>query len=189
MSKSPRARAETTRREILEAASILFRQHGVDGVSLSRVMAEIAMTPGGFYKYFSSKEALACEVCVNAIRQSQESWQAIFERAPRLSEPPLRYLASQYFPTAAEGQCPVVTLGQDAADLSHDKSFRQVYSEGSKALLDKLLSLAKEQSPTVSRKHTLVQFAAMVGIGFLSRATGTEQWVKEMEDALLAQLK
>lgn len=39
-------RAEITRRGILASATELFRQHGVNEVSLSRIMAEIGLTPG-----------------------------------------------------------------------------------------------------------------------------------------------
>ncbi|WP_428996854.1 TetR/AcrR family transcriptional regulator, partial [Pseudomonas aeruginosa] len=43
----------------MQSATELFRQHGVYEVSLAKIMGEIGMTPGGFYKYFDSKEALA----------------------------------------------------------------------------------------------------------------------------------
>jgi TetR/AcrR family transcriptional repressor of nem operon len=49
---------KTTRRKILDAASRAFREHGVDGASVSEIMAEAGLTVGGFYRHFESKEEL-----------------------------------------------------------------------------------------------------------------------------------
>ena len=55
-----RTKAETaeSRRQILEQAARLFREHGTERVSLDEVMEAAGMTRGGFYKHFSSKEDL-----------------------------------------------------------------------------------------------------------------------------------
>jgi AcrR family transcriptional regulator len=39
------------------AASPLFRQRGIEAVSVLDVMAQVGLTAGGFYRYFESKEA------------------------------------------------------------------------------------------------------------------------------------
>ena len=52
----------TTKRRvngILEAASRLFREHGIAAVGLTKIMAETDLTVGTFYTHFKSKEALA----------------------------------------------------------------------------------------------------------------------------------
>ena len=41
-----------TRERILEAASRLFREHGIAAVGLAKVMAEAGLTVGTFYTHF-----------------------------------------------------------------------------------------------------------------------------------------
>jgi len=43
---------EEARARILEAASRLFREHGVEGVGLAKIMAEADLTVGTFYTHF-----------------------------------------------------------------------------------------------------------------------------------------
>jgi AcrR family transcriptional regulator len=45
----------------VEVAARLFRERGVAQVSVADVMAEAGLTHGGFYKQFTSKDALAVE--------------------------------------------------------------------------------------------------------------------------------
>jgi len=188
MSSHKGSKAEATRVLILEAATKLFFQLGVNEVSISRIMAEIGLTTGGFYKYFSSKEMLAAEICDRAFRKARGAWEEQAARARQSSENPYRYLINQYLSFAEKGQCAVVAFSHDAADTSHDQLFSQSYREGTKALLDSLLSVAQEPGTGRAREQVLVHFAAMLGAGLLCRATGAEQWVREIETALLDQL-
>ena len=67
-----RSREDTarTRRRAVAAASRLFRERGIESVSLGDVMAKLKMTAGGFYRHFESKEALAAEACAAAFASS-----------------------------------------------------------------------------------------------------------------------
>jgi DNA-binding transcriptional regulator YbjK len=58
MGRSSRAQAEQSRMRIVDAATALFRRHGVDAVSIADIMKAADMTQGGFYKHFTSKDAL-----------------------------------------------------------------------------------------------------------------------------------
>ncbi|MEU2776392.1 helix-turn-helix domain-containing protein [Streptomyces sp. NPDC007162] len=49
------------RRRAVAAASQLFRERGVNGISVADLMKSIGLTTGGFYKQFPSKEALIAE--------------------------------------------------------------------------------------------------------------------------------
>lgn len=59
--------AEERRQEILGAALRVFVRHGVDGATMQDIAAEVGLTAGALYRYFSSKEELleavfaACE--------------------------------------------------------------------------------------------------------------------------------
>jgi AcrR family transcriptional regulator len=52
---------DATRERILDAASRLFREHGIAAVGLAKIMAEADLTVGTFYTHFKSKEALVRE--------------------------------------------------------------------------------------------------------------------------------
>ena len=65
-----REEAARTRRTAVAAASRLFRQRGIEAVSVADVMAQVGLTAGGFYRHFESKEALAKEACAEAFAQS-----------------------------------------------------------------------------------------------------------------------
>jgi AcrR family transcriptional regulator len=62
VSPSPRprqARAERTRRDIIDVAALAFAEHGFDRVSMNDLVRASGLTKGAFYFHFSSKEALA----------------------------------------------------------------------------------------------------------------------------------
>ena len=58
MGRSSAEQALRNRARIVEGASRLFRERGVEAVSVADIMAAVEMTVGGFYKHFASKEAL-----------------------------------------------------------------------------------------------------------------------------------
>src|SRR3954463_3182325 len=62
--------AARTRRRAVASASRLFRERGIEAVSLGDVMATLKMTAGGFYRHFKSKQALAAEACAAAFSSS-----------------------------------------------------------------------------------------------------------------------
>src|SRR4051812_22772139 len=53
---------ERSHEVILESASRLVRERGISGSSVGDVMKGAALTVGGFYAHFSSKEDLVAEV-------------------------------------------------------------------------------------------------------------------------------
>src|SRR5205085_10188385 len=59
---------EATRERILEAASRLFREHGIAAVGLASIMAEAKLTVGTFYTHFKSKEALVREALLQSLQ-------------------------------------------------------------------------------------------------------------------------
>jgi TetR/AcrR family transcriptional repressor of nem operon len=64
---------EAARERILEAASRLFREHGIAAVGLAKIMAEADLTVGTFYTHFDSKEALLREALLQALQARHEA--------------------------------------------------------------------------------------------------------------------
>ncbi len=58
---------EETRERIVEVASRLFREHGIEAVGLAKVMSEAGLTVGTFYTHFKSKEALVREALLRSL--------------------------------------------------------------------------------------------------------------------------
>jgi TetR/AcrR family transcriptional repressor of nem operon len=61
--------SERNRKQILEAAGRLFREHGFDGVGVDGLMKGAGFTHGGFYNHFASKEELEAEASAAGIAQ------------------------------------------------------------------------------------------------------------------------
>ena len=66
---------EATRERILEAASRLFREHGIAAVGLAKIMAEADLTVGTFYTHFKSKEALLREALLRSLDARHEEFE------------------------------------------------------------------------------------------------------------------
>jgi TetR/AcrR family transcriptional repressor of nem operon len=81
----PTHKAET-RQRILDAASPLFRGHGVDAVGVDAVMRAAGLTHGGFYAHFPSKEALVAEVCATSLARAASRWERISQGEGRMTD-------------------------------------------------------------------------------------------------------
>ncbi len=63
------ARAEATRRRIVDAAVTLFGEHGYGDTGLADVMQRAEVSKGAFYYHFESQEALASAIINEGIAQ------------------------------------------------------------------------------------------------------------------------
>src|SRR5256885_17044025 len=63
--------SERNRKQILEVAGRLFRQHGFDGVGVDDLMKAAGFTHGGFYNHFGSKAELETEASAAGTAQGQ----------------------------------------------------------------------------------------------------------------------
>ena len=61
---------------MLDVATRLFREKGIEGIGLADLMSEAGLTHGGFYNHFQSKEELVAEAC-------KVAFDAAIERLPR----------------------------------------------------------------------------------------------------------
>ena len=59
MPRVSKKQAEENHREVVSAAARLFRERGINGVSVPALMAEAGLTHGAFYGHFASKDELA----------------------------------------------------------------------------------------------------------------------------------
>ena len=64
--KVSREQAAANRERILDVASRLFRERGLDGIGVADLMKNAGLTHGGFYGHFSSKEDLMAQACARS---------------------------------------------------------------------------------------------------------------------------
>ena len=68
--KISKEKAEQNRAALVEAASRLFRQKGIDGVGVAEISRAAGLTHGALYAHFPSKESLAAEALAWSLEQS-----------------------------------------------------------------------------------------------------------------------
>ena len=159
---------ELTRERILEAASRLFREHGIAAVGLAKIMAEADLTVGTFYTHFKSKEALLRE----ALCRSLDSRHEVVEQALHGAdvETVVRaYLSPEHRDAAGTG-CPVAALASEVA--RHPRATRNTFAFHNAPTLDALAAwLSSRQGKKVARADAAALLGLLAGTLQLARAT------------------
>lgn len=189
MPRVSRKQAELNREIIAEAATRLFREHGLHGISVADVMGAAGLTHGGFYGHFDSKQALANEACGRAFEQSAQRWQDKIEQSAdkaaarqAIVEP---YLSAANRDNPAES-CPVAAFAGDMCHEANESGLHQTYTQGLETLLQTFAPLMETDNPDTNRQAALAQYSLMVGALTLARATRGEALSDEILDAARA---
>ena len=185
MPRVSRKQADLNREIIVDAATRLFRERGLHGISVVDVMAAAGLTHGGFYGHFESKEALAKEASERAFKEVGTRWRerittddkAAARRA--LIEP---YLSAHSRDNPGES-CPVVAFAGDMCHEEAGSGLREPFMAGLNRLLDAFGKLMDGDDPAESRQQALVQYSLMVGALTLARATRGEPLSDEILEA------
>ncbi|KHT26219.1 TetR family transcriptional regulator [Pectobacterium carotovorum] len=172
MARVSKQQMERNREEIIQVSSQLFRERGLNGVSVNDLMAAAGLTHGGFYGHFASKDELAAIASRKALEDSGVRWQEISQPAGQhdLQTMVEHYLSPAHRDGAKDG-CALTALASDIARESEDKPVREVYLSGVRAMLDRLESLSTIEDKEQRRLHALTQFALLSGALTLARAT------------------
>jgi TetR/AcrR family transcriptional regulator, transcriptional repressor for nem operon len=190
MPRVSRKQAEQNRQDVIDAASRLFREHGIDGVSVPAVMAEAGLTHGAFYGQFDSKEALAEAACARAFEQSRQIYAEIDARhggdieAVR-TEFIKRYTAKSHRDQPGHG-CLVAALGGDIARPEMEGRVRSTFAAGVASMVERVQSLlVPRKKKKATRQEALAAVATLVGGLVLARATRGH----EISDEMLAAVR
>jgi len=191
MPRVSRAQTEANHRAIEAAASRLFRERGLHGVSVADVMADCGLTHGGFYAHYASKDALAASACAAAFADADAMWR---RRAATATSPDAarRAIASGYLEPAncdpAVAACPTATLVTDVAREPRSHPIHATYRDGVSRQIDLLAALGTSGDPRRDRAAACVQLATMMGALLLARATRGEALAEEILAAARADL-
>jgi TetR/AcrR family transcriptional regulator, transcriptional repressor for nem operon len=193
MPRVSRKEADQHREDVLNAASRLFLEHGIDGVSVPAVMAEAGLTHGGFYGHFDSKEALVAEACARAFSDRRSIYDAIDERngADRKAvrnEFIKRYTTKAHREAIGRG-CPAAAMCGDMAREEPKSQIRTAFATGFNNMVDRLIPILSRKKKSAAREDALAQISMLVGALVLSRSTKgspvSEEIMHSVRSALL----
>jgi TetR/AcrR family transcriptional repressor of nem operon len=191
MGRSSHEQAQKNRQRIVECAARLFREFGVDNVSVAEVMSAADMTIGGFYKHFESKDALVEEVFSLTFDQSSMTWRQVSER--KYDDPGLLSAAIvDYYlkKKGADQACPMIAFAPHVTTEAADESSRESYRIGTEALYSQFLDhMAKSRRANCasSDQEAKVLFAAMIGARLLAQSVGDAEWIRSLKSAVKAE--
>jgi TetR/AcrR family transcriptional repressor of nem operon len=174
MARTSRETAAQRREEVVQAASRLFRERGVQGVSVPDLMGEAGLTHGGFYRHFESKDALEAEAYGRGLEQTAELVWSLIEQnagdgdAARAALFDL-YLSPRHRDEPGAG-CATAALAGDAARKPADNLLRQAVGHGVERMVDILEGLSGADG-AAARQEALASFSTLVGALTLARAT------------------
>jgi TetR/AcrR family transcriptional regulator, transcriptional repressor for nem operon len=174
MPRVSRAQADSHREQITDASARLFKERGINGVSVADLMGAAGLTHGGFYGHFESKDALAGIAVAHAFQQSAERWHKRIAGKP--DDPARRVALVEKFLTAQSLKdvgmgCPTVALATDVAREPAAAPIRTAYLDGLESLVQILADVEDGPDAAARRSAALADYATMAGALLLARAT------------------
>jgi TetR/AcrR family transcriptional repressor of nem operon len=166
----PAKQKAETHEKILAAAARSFREHGSDNNGIGRVMKELGLTKGGFYRHFKSKGDLYAAAVARAFEDIGNHEVAIAETAPKGQE--LRAIIEFYLsPEHAshpENGCPLALM---AAEFSRQPlEVRKRINQSMLAYRERMLPYIPGEDIEEKRRRFFVLFPAMAGVLMAARA-------------------
>jgi len=175
----PKEQAQRNRQAIIDTASRVFRERGVDGVGVADLMKEAGFTHGGFYNHFKSKDALAAEACASAFSEGAALLKTAIEADPASSTDALRHFVTSYLDAshhqASAAGCPSATLAVDAA--RQGQQMQAAYAQGIEIFLQAMTAhfaavAGQAADPLRNRQQAIDMLATLVGTVTLARGVG-----------------
>jgi TetR/AcrR family transcriptional repressor of nem operon len=183
-----RAQAAENRERILDVATQLFRERGIDGIGVADLMKGAGLTHGGFYGHFLSKEDLVAQACGRAVAKMRDNWIKILNQstAAPLETLSNHYLNSRHRDNAGRG-CPMAALGAEVARQSPD--VRHAVTEELRPFIEYLSGVVHGSSAGVRREKALALYASLVGALVVARAVDDPALSNEVLHAVAATIQ
>lgn len=166
-----RGHKEKTRRRIVETASRLFQEKGVDRVGVDEIMGAAGLTHGGFYVHFRNKDELIAEACALAVDRRTEEWKENLRGLP--PEEAFAAFLDGYIACAGSGDCPFASLGADVGRQGEE--VREAYTQKVENLLDFMTS-----ELSCGREEAVMALAAVGGAINVARASSDPAFSREV---------
>src|SRR5580700_5775442 len=140
---------------ILDVATRLFRERGIDGIGVADLMKAAGLTHGGFYGHFKSKEDLVAQAAT--------------------------YLTPKHRDATGRG-CPMAALGSEIA--RQGPPVRRAFTDELRPFLDYLSRIVQGSSNNLRRQKALATYAGLVGALIVSRAVDDPDLSNEILSAV-----
>ena len=172
---------------IVKLAADMFRERGIDGISVADLMQCAGLTHGGFYRHFGSREDLVAEAVDRALREGSAAVDAVAAR-PGADIGALvdAYLSLVHRDRIASG-CAVTALAGDVA--RGGKRMRSAYTAQVKRYLRVIAQLIEHLPQKARRTGALAALATLVGAVSMSRAVNDEKLSREILKSAADELK
>jgi TetR/AcrR family transcriptional repressor of nem operon len=159
--KVSRERMAEHRRNILNAASRLFRTRGFEAVTVAEVMQAAGLTHGGFYGHFRSKDDLIAQTVAHVLEPGAK-------QEVELADYAADYLSAQHRDDVAGG-CPVAALCSETSRQTPEA--RAAMTANLRRQIDRLSRGVSGPDAAANRKAAIGAWAAMVGAMILARVS------------------
>lgn len=184
----PKDQVVRNRQHIVETASRVFRERGVDGVGVADLMKEAGFTHGGFYNHFASKDALAAEACASVFCDAARSLEGALQAETDGASGAVQAMLDAYLLPAHRDQpgqaCPFPTLATDAA--RQGEGMQAAYASGVAHYVEAIAAyFAREQgAEPMARTRAIGLLITLVGGLVLARGVGAAD--PTLSDEILA---
>lgn len=169
-----------THEKIIDAAARSFRERGSEGEGVARLMKDVGLTHGGFYRHFESKEDLYVDALARGFQQTADGMIAAAAKAPpgeQLRTIIERYLSIEHLEDPGGG-CVISTL---AAEIARQRpAVRARINSVMKSYRERLLPFLPGKDPAEKRRQFMVLFPGMAGVMMTARAMSDPAAGKEM---------
>jgi TetR/AcrR family transcriptional repressor of nem operon len=186
MGHSKAEKAENHER-IVQVAAGIFRELGLDGISVADLMQSAGLTHGGFYRHFDTRDDLVAEAVERALEDGSAAADAIAAN-PRSSIATVvdAYLSLAHRDNIASS-CAVSALANDVA-RSTDRA-RSAYSQQVGRYASLIAGLIAHMPQKKRRSTALAALATLVGAVSLARAVNDEALSREILKSAADDLK
>ena len=168
--KITKEKAEQNRSALVQAASKLFREKGIDGVGVAEISKAAGLTHGALYAHFQSKEELAAEAFAWSMAQANATLYAnTVDGEPDLEHFLDYYLSPQQRDNYA-GHCAMAASASEVGrqDMTLSANFTESYMVLVRAFERRI---AASQPGGDARGQAMALVAALIGASAVSRAT------------------
>lgn len=191
MAKSSRAESDRHRRQIIDAASRLLREHGQAAISVQKIMSEVGLTHGGFYKHFSSKDELMDLAAERSFSELLEVMKSASEASSAPSDAWTGFIESYLSAEQREdlgGGCASTALATDSTRAGAGSGMRDAYVHGVSETLDALKQYQDHPGDPAAYRARLQALITMVGALTLARGTAGTPLAEDFADAAMTLL-
>lgn len=168
--KYPVEQKAETHERIIDAAARSFREHGSEGQGVARLMKDVGLTHGGFYRHFESKEDLYVDAIARGFQEAADGMVAAAAKAPhgeQLRAIIERYLSLEHLEDPGGG-CVLSTLATEIA--RQRPAVRARINAAMKLYRERLLPFLPGNDDAEKRRQFIVLFPGMAGVLMTARA-------------------